>query len=228
MAKPNQNSMDFNGMELECEELTSTGTVNASDLEIAGVAVTSTAAELNALDGITSNVTELNYLDGNILTDMTPGTGISTGTGTICEHSVVKVGGIYETKILVDLTGLNDGGTAGDIIGKDGGTANCHIGQITAAVNGTIIAGWIECHEAPAGGNADIDLYSATEGTGAQDAAIGDLTETLLCNAGAHSAGSTDVLTAWPAANEYLYLTAGTATDADYTGGRLLITLWGV
>ena len=29
--------------------------------------VTSTAAELNALDGITTNVTELNYLDGTVL-----------------------------------------------------------------------------------------------------------------------------------------------------------------
>lgn len=172
------------------------------------------------------DVAEMTDLSG--VNDMTPGTGISSGTGTICEHSVVKVGGIYKTEILIDLTGLNSGGAIGDIIGKDGGTANCHIGQITAAVNGTIIAGWVECHETPAGGDPDINIYSATEATGAQDAAITGLTETLLVNAGDHSAGSSDVFTAWPAADEYLYLVCGAATDADYTAGRLLITLWGV
>ena len=158
---------------------------------------------------------------------MTAGVGITSGTGTICKHSVTRVDGIFKTEILINLTGLNGCGANSDIIGVDGGTVNCHIGQITTAVNGRIIAGWIECHEAPAGGNADINLYSAPEGTGAQDSGIADLTETALCDCGAHSAGTTDVLTGWPAADEYLYLTVGTFTDADYTAGRLLITLWG-
>jgi hypothetical protein len=148
--------------------------------------------------------------------DMVAGVGITSGTGTICVHSVTRMDGIFKTEILIDLTGLNGCGTADDIIGVDGGTVNCHIGQITTAVNGRIFAGKIECHEAPAGGNADIDLYSATEPSGVQDAAITTLVETALCDAGAHSAGSTDVLTAWPADGEYLYLVAGTATDADF------------
>lgn len=156
------------------------------------------------------------------------GTGISTGTGTICEHRVTKIGGVFKTEILIDLTGLNSGGTGGDIIGKDGGAANCHIGQITNAINGTIVAGKIECHEAPTGGDPDINVYSATESTGVQDAAITGLAETSLVDTGDHAVGSIDVFTAWPAANEYLYLVCGTATDADYTAGRLLITLWGV
>ena len=164
-----------------------------------------------------------------MVSDMEAGYGITSGVGTICEHSVTKVGGIFKTEILIDLTGLNGCGAADDIIGKDGDAIDCHIGRITATVNGTIIAGLIECHEAPAGGNTDIDLYSAVESTGVQDAAIGtNITETQLCNAGAHSAGSTDVLTAWPAADEYLYLVAGANTDADFSAGRLLITLWGV
>ena len=177
---------------------------------------------------VTATAAELNQMDGRILSDMTPGTGISSGTGTICEHSVTKIGGIFKTEILIDLTGLNSGGTAGDIIGKDGGAANCHIGQITAAVNGTIIAGKIECHEAPAGGDPDIDVWSATESTGAQDAAITGLVETQLVNTGDHAVASIDIFTAWPAANQYLYLVCGVATDADYTAGRLLIMLWGI
>jgi len=159
--------------------------------------------------------------------DMAAGTGISTGTGTICEHSVTKVGGLYKTEILVDLTGLNSGDTAGDIIGVDGETANCHIGQITAAINGAIISGRVTCFETPAGGDPDINIYSATEATGAQDAAVADLTETSLINHGDWTAEDIDHLDTMPAADEYLYLTCGDATDADYTAGILLIELWG-
>ena len=181
-----------------------------------------------AANTMTATIAEINQLSGVVIKDMTAGTGISTGTGTICEHSVTKVGGIFKTEILVDLTGLNSGDTAGDIIGVDAGAANCHIGQITAAVNGTIIAGKIEGHEAPAGGDPDINIYSAVEGTGAQDTAITALDETSLVDAADMTATSVVNLTAWPAANEYLYLTCGTATDADYTAGRFLLTLWGV
>lgn len=42
----------------------SAGEVNATTLQLAGTSITSTAAELNALDGITSTVSELNILDG--------------------------------------------------------------------------------------------------------------------------------------------------------------------
>ena len=40
------------------------GQVNATTLAIAGTAITSTAAELNILDGVTSTAAELNILDG--------------------------------------------------------------------------------------------------------------------------------------------------------------------
>lgn len=56
MAKTKGDSLDFSGLELECEELTSTGTVNAADLEIAGVAVTATAAELNAAADVSARI----------------------------------------------------------------------------------------------------------------------------------------------------------------------------
>lgn len=185
-------------------------------LKLNGTTITSTAAELNTLDASVNNAL------------MTVGTGISGATGEVVQYSIYRIGGIIYTQIMVDITGLNDGGTAGDIIGKDGGTANCHFGQITAAINGTIWGGDIRCFETPAGGNTDIDVYSATEATGAQDAAITGLTETALVNAGAHAAGTIDYFTGVPAADEYLYLVNGTATDADYTAGRFLITLYGL
>ena len=160
---------------------------------------------------------------------MVAGTGISSGSGTVCEHSVYKSGGLIKTEILVDVTGLNDGGANGDIIGKDGGTLNCHIGQITAAVNGTIIAGRIHCLEVPAGGNVDIDLWgSVDEATGAQDAAISSLTgEEQITNHGDWAANEIDEFNNMPDADGYLYLANGTKTDDDYTGGIFLIEMWG-
>ena len=69
------------------------------------------------------------------VTTLTAGTGITTGTGTVYRSDVQKLGNIFHTRILIDLTGLASSGS-GDIIGK-AATANSHIGQITAAINGT-------------------------------------------------------------------------------------------
>ena len=154
------------------------------------------------------------------------GTGITTGSGTIYRSSVMQSGGIITTQILIDLTGLRSTGS-GDIIGVNGTSLVCHIGHSTAARNGTILTGSMECFEAPAGGDPDINVHSATEGTGVEDGAIGDLTETLLVNAGDATLGSKVYFTAVPAADEFLYLTTGDATDADYTAGKLLIELKG-
>ena len=163
--------------------------------------------------------------------NFTPGTGISTGTGTLFSGNVTVAGDLIKTEIVIDLTGLNSS-AAGDIIGKDGGTANCNLGQITAALNGTIIAGHILCLETPAGGEPDIDVFSATVATGAEDTAVSDLTETKLLDLGADLAsgnlGTPFVLSAFPAADQYLYLVAsGGGTDDTYTAGKFVITLYG-
>ena len=138
-------------------------------------------------------------LDANKLSTEA-GTGITGGT-SIYRSSVMRQGGIITTRILIDLTGLRST-ASGDIIGVNGTSNVCHIGQITAAENGTIIAGSMECFEAPTGGDPDINVHSATEGTGVEDGAIGDLTETLLVNAGDATLGSKVYFTALPAADE--------------------------
>jgi len=163
--------------------------------------------------------------------NITPGTGISTGTNTVYKANVTVAGDLIKTEILIDLTGLNSS-AAGDIIGKDGGTANCHIGQITSALCGSIFAGTFQSLETPAGGEPDIDLFSATVGTGAEDTAVSDLSETKLLDLGADLAGGNlgtpFVLSAFPAADEFLYLVAsGGGTDDTYTAGKILITLYG-
>jgi hypothetical protein len=130
------------------------------------------------------------------------GVGI-TGAATSFVTSVDKIGSLIKTTILIDLTGLNSGGTADDIIGDDG-TGVAHLGQITAAVNGTVIAGRLTCLETPATGDDDIDVYSATEATGVED-----------------------TLVTAPAADQYLYLVGGTGGSATYTAGILLLEFWG-
>ena len=177
----------------------------------------STLSSINS-SGVTS-------FDANTLS-VEAGTGITTGSGTIYRSSVQRVGGIITTRILIDLTGLRSTGGA-DIIGVNGTALVCHIGQITAARNGTILTGSMECFEAPAGGDPDINIHSATEGTGVEDGAIGDLTETLLVNAGDATTGSKVYFTGVPAADQFLYLTTGAATDADYSAGKLFIELMG-
>ena len=157
---------------------------------------------------------------------LTKGDGF-TGTGTVYKSSVMHQGDLIITRIFVDLTGTNCGGTAGDIIGDDGTSDPCHIGQITAAQNGTIFFGQMRCVETPAGGDTDIDLYAADEGTGVEDGAIASLTETQVVNGGTHTAGDVDLIVASPAADQYLYLVGQGGGDATYTAGQFLIELYG-
>jgi hypothetical protein len=132
---------------------------------------------------------------------------------------------IVKTTIMIDLTGLNCGGTAGDIIGKDGdGVA--YIGRVTTADQGVVFGVTMESFETPTTGDPDINLHSATEGTGVEDTPISDLTETLIINGGDQTVG-TRTAGGEIAADQYLYLTCGTATAGTYDAGRLVITILG-
>lgn len=179
----------------------------------------------NISGGGTLSVTGRSTLTGNTIAT-TAGTGITTGTGTVYAASVIKTGGIFHTKILIDLTGLASSGS-GDIIGK-AATANSHIGQITAAVNGTVLGGKLTCLEAPAGGDPDINLWYADEATGTEDAAVTGLTnQTQMCDSGDLALNSVISIPTPPAADKYIYMVTGAATNADYTAGKLLIEFFG-
>lgn len=155
------------------------------------------------------------------------GSGI-LGIAEAYKAGVLRIGDLVHTQIIIDLTGLNSS-AAGDIIGDDA-AANCHLGKITKARNGTLVAGRMSCLETPAGGEPDIDLYSATESTGTEDAAVTGLTETALLDTAADWTAilAPKGLTALPADGEYLYLVgSGAGTDATYTAGKFLIEFWG-
>jgi len=132
---------------------------------------------------------------------------------------------LVKTTIMIDLTGLNSGGTAGDIIGKNG-SGVAYIGRITTADNGVVFGVSMECFEQPATGEDDINLHSATEGTGVEDTAIGDLTETLIIDGGNQNV-SVRTTGGGIAADQYLYLTGGSTTAGTYSAGRLVITILG-
>jgi hypothetical protein len=179
------------------------------------------------IGGLNATVAELNYAaDLSAQDAMAPGAGFA-GTGTIYESAVERVGGMIKTTILIDLTGTKSTTTDLDIIGLSGVS---HIGQVTAAINGTIVGGFMTCLEAPTTGVTDIDLYAATEGTGAYDGAVGDLAETALVTAGgAWTLGLVKPFLVPAAANKYLYLTCGAAgVVGTYASGVFLIEMWGV
>ena len=178
------------------------------------VGVTASAEEINALAAANAN--------------MTPGAGITDGVGTIYASSIERIGTLIKTTIVVDLTGLNGGGTAGDIIGTDG-TGAAYLGQVTEALNGTIFAGSVTCLEVPTVSDPDVDLWSADEATGVEDSAISALTgEVQLTNGGDHTLARTIALIALPVADQYLYLTGGDATAGTYGAGILKIELLGL
>jgi len=156
-----------------------------------------------------------------------PGVGITGGTGTICKWSVHERGDIIVSQCLIDLTGLASSTTDLDVIGQ--GTVPAYLGQITAAVNGTILGGSMACLELPTTGADDIDLYSAEEGTADFDEGIAALTETaIVTKGGAWAIDNVEMFTGIPGANEYLYLCGGEAGTADtYDAGKFLITLYG-
>ncbi len=156
----------------------------------------------------------------------TAGAGITSGTGTVYRNSVSRANGIITTSILIDLTGLESAPADLGFIGV--GSSATHIGQITTARNGTILAVRMTCLELPAGGADDIDLYSATEGTGTRADNMTDLTETVLITSGAAwASGTVRASTGVPANGEYLYLTTGEAAAGTYTAGKFLIELFG-
>ena len=161
-------------------------------------------------------------------TAMIPGTGISLGSGTICQGRVSRSGGLIKTEIFIDMTGLTSA-AVGDIIGKVT-LANCHIGNLSAALNGTIVHGQITCLETPAGGDPDIDFYSTvTEATGTQDAAISGLTGEVVFTANGDwsAAIATPIaLSALPGVG-YMYMVDAGGTAAIYTAGQFLLELWG-
>lgn len=162
--------------------------------------------------------------------NITPNAHGSGIADTAINTFVNKVGGDIVTTILVDLHGgLASGGSADDIIGTDGGTANAYIAELTSAVNGIPYKLEFICLEVPTGGDPDINLVCSATGTDAENAAV--TSGTVLFNNGDLTLGlhneADGGATLAALTKKYLYLTTGAATQAAYTAGKLVIKIHG-
>lgn len=176
------------------------------------------------------------YSSAAMIVDMpvtAPGAGFDTANGVkYIPYGKRGASGMFVEEIYIDLqvAAVTAKDTDHDIIGEAAGGA-AYIGQITAALNGTVQAIEVICLEVPTGGSADIDLYSATEGTGAYDTDVTALTEVQLIDAnGNWTLGMVKATANLPAgASDYLYLANGAAAGAGaYTAGKFLIRIYGI
>ena len=84
------------------DSITVTGEVTMATLDIGGTNVTSTAAELNILDGVTSTATELNIMDGN--------TSASSTTVADADRVVFNDNGTMKQVAMTDISTYTDAG----------------------------------------------------------------------------------------------------------------------
>ncbi len=201
-----------------------------------GLAVGATGSEVDVVDSsgnlaqigvtIAATATEIDQAsDLSAQESMNPAVGF-LGSGTIYESATVKHGSIITTSIILDMTDTLVASGDTMIIGASGAS---NIGQNLTLLSGTLLGGRMTCLEVPAGAASDVDLYSATVGTGAVSTDVTDLTETaLLTKGGAWTAGDITIMSALPANTAYLYLTTGEDDDGTYTAGRFLIEFFGV
>lgn len=157
------------------------------------------------------------------------GTGISSGGTAFVRESVTRKGMLITTQIVIDMIGLDSSAGTTDIIGEIG-AANCWFYKVTTARNGVIYAGSLECLVTPVTGDVDVDLYAADESTGVEDADVTSLTDDRLLANGASmaKADGPDALALFPGPDQHLYLTGAGTTNATYSAGRFLITLFGM
>ena len=184
------------------------GTLEADAISINGTTITSTAAELNILDGVTATASELNIMDG--VTATTSELNIMDGvTATTSELNIMD--GVTATTAEINLI---DGGTArgttavsdGDgILTNDGGTMRMTKVETFATYFAQEIAGIRQVV-------ADIDVSSLTD----------DLRATIT-----HNLGTADVMVQLydKTTEATVYADIGRTTDDFSTASTSVITV---
>jgi len=206
---------------------TDANTLNGA-LTVTGV-LTATGGVVGAVTGnVTGNVS--GYLTGSVRAVSTAGAAehgagaIGTGVAPLTYRWTEN--GVIVTQIKIDVQGLASVATDNDVIGLSAGGI-AYIGRAVTSTCGIIYRVSMSCIEVPATGNLDINLAKSATGTIAYDGAGGG--SDIITGGGNWAAGKTiETLTAGPAANDYYYLTAGSAgAAAAYTSGQFIITLYG-
>jgi hypothetical protein len=94
------NDIDLGTSSLEFKDLFVDGTAHVDAINLDGTAITSTAAELNILDGVTSTATELNIIDGD--------TTATSTTVADADRVVLNDGGTMKQVAVTDLSAYFD------------------------------------------------------------------------------------------------------------------------
>ena len=126
------------------------GTTAINAFKLGGTAVTSTAAELNILDGVTSTTAELNILDG--VTSTTAELNILDGvTATTAELNILD--GVTATT--AELNYNDTGAAVGTVVASKTVTADAN--KDVASLRNLTLTGELDAATLDISGNADID-----------------------------------------------------------------------
>tara|TARA_Y100000593_G_scaffold70064_2_gene128601 strand:- start:12 stop:4454 length:4443 start_codon:yes stop_codon:yes gene_type:complete len=212
---------------------TDTFDVQTGKLAINGTAITSTAAELNILDGVTSTAAELNILDG--VTSTTAELNILDGvTSTAAELNLVDgitAGTVSASKAVIvdsnkDVTGFRNVTTTGDVtVGDDASVAGRATGNQETDNDGNFDLATANFFKCTPSGNFTLTLSNPAEG---QSGTI------MLINTGGHTVSAdasvainADILTALSTAGTYMltyYCSAASGDDTILVGATGALT----
>jgi hypothetical protein len=125
----------------EAMRIKSTNIVDVVSLAIGGTTVTSTAAELNILDGVTSTAAELNLVDGSAAGTIVNSKAVVYGAAGQVNATTLQIGGTSITSTAAELNIL-DGvtATAAELNILDGVTSTAaELNLVDGSVAGTIV-----------------------------------------------------------------------------------------
>jgi len=141
---------DINGGAIDATNIgaATAGTGNFSTLSIGGTAITSTAAELNILDGVTSTTAELNLVDGSTAGTIVNSKAVVYGASGEVNATTLQVGGTAITATPAEIN-LLDGVTAttAELNYVDGVTSAIQT-QIDAKISTTEIGTSVQAYNA--------------------------------------------------------------------------------
>ena len=147
------------------------GEISVTTLDIGGTNVTSTAAELNILDGVTATATELNIMDGNTSASSTTVADadrvVFNDNGTMKQVAVTDLAAYFDDEItampnLVTTGALNSGSITS-------GFGNIDTGSSTITTTGLITGGSLDIDDVVINGSTightdDTDLITVADG----------------------------------------------------------------
>ena len=226
--------------------VTVAGEISVTTLDIGGTNVTSTAAELNILDGVTATASELNIMDGvtattaelNIMDGVTSTTAelniLDGVTSTASELNLVDgitAGTVSASKAVIadsnkDVTGFRNVTTTGDVtVGDDASVAGRATGNQETDNDGNFDLATANFFKCTPSGNFTLTLSNPAEG---QSGTI------MLINTGGHTVSAhasvainADILTAISSAGTYMlsyYCSAASGNDTILVGATGALT----